>query len=203
MTTARRSLGDVLLLSSGFAGVLFVLTFVILGEFVPGYDLLRDPISALLFTRSGLAQRVNFVVFGVLLCLFAVGLRRELMPSKTGAIVIPSFQFLCGMGVIGAGVFIYGVPHLISDLIAFNSSLVVLFAFAWWFRRVVRWSGWSIYSVCTAALMMALLAAFGFFPRAGGPAGAMEKLATATRTVWTALLTAKLLRGARLLTRKA
>lgn len=198
MTTARRSLSDMLLLSTGFAGVLFVLAFTILGEFVPGYDLLRDPISALLFTRSGLAQRINFLVFGLLLCVFAIGLRRELMPSKTAAIVIPSFQFLCGVGVIGAGAFIYGIPHLVCDLIAFNSSLVVLFAFAWWFRRVMRWSGWSIYSAFTAALMMVLLAAFGFLTRAGGPAGGAEKLATATRTLWTALLTAKLLRGARL-----
>jgi hypothetical protein len=88
--------------------------------------------------------------------------------------------------------------HLVCDLIAFNSSLVVLFLFAWRFWNDIHWKRWSVYSIANALLMMAFLTAFGFANHVGGPAGAMEKLATATRTLWSALLTAKLLAGARL-----
>jgi hypothetical protein len=47
-------------------------------------------------------------------------------------------------------------------------------------------------------LMMAFLTAFGFANHLGGPAGAMEKLATSTRTLWSVVLTVKLLGGTRL-----
>jgi hypothetical protein len=87
---------------------------------------------------------------------------------------------------------------LICDLIAFNSALLVLFLFAWRFWNDRRWKGWAAYSIITALLMMAFLTAFGFANHAGGPAGAMEKVATVWRSLWSALLTAKLLAGARL-----
>lgn len=197
MTAERRSLTQSLLLSAGFAGAFFVLTFIILGKLAPHYDFFRDPISALLGpTGVGSAQRANFIVFGLLLCLFAIGLRRELLPGGAGATVIPVFQFLSGVGVVGAGVFIQAPLHLVCDLIAFNSALAVLFAFGWRFRRAVNWRWWSTYSVSTAALMMTLLAAFGFFTSTSGPAGAAEKVATTIRALWSVLLTAKLLRGA-------
>ena len=114
------------------------------------------------------------------------------------ALLIPLFQLLSGVGVIGDAVFIHPPHHLVCDLVAFNSSLLVLFSFAWCFRRDVRWKGWSRYSIVTAILMMGQLTAFGFVNQHAGPAGAMEKLAAATRTLWSVLLAAKLLAGARL-----
>jgi hypothetical protein len=115
-----------------------------------------------------------------------------------GAGLIPLFQLLSGIAVIGDALFIHDPLHLVCDLIAFNSSLVVLFLFAWRFWNDIHWKGWSVYSIATALLMMAFLTAFGFANHVGGPAGAMEKLATATRILWSALLTVKLLAGARL-----
>jgi hypothetical protein len=87
---------------------------------------------------------------------------------------------------------------MVCDLIAFNSALLVLFLFAWRFWNDTRWKGWTAYSIISALLMMAFLTAFGFANHVGGPAGAMEKIATAWRSLWSALLTAKLLAGARL-----
>src|ERR1700730_9198045 len=101
----HRSKLQTALLATGFAGVLFVLTFVLLGALAPGYDALRETISALEFTSLSFAQRINFFVFGLLLMLFAVALRRELGAGR-GAVLIPTFQFLSGIGVVGDAIFI-------------------------------------------------------------------------------------------------
>jgi Protein of unknown function (DUF998) len=62
----HRSKTQTALLAAGFGGVLFVLTFLALGAMAPGYDALRETISALEFTALGSAQRINFLVFGLL-----------------------------------------------------------------------------------------------------------------------------------------
>jgi hypothetical protein len=178
----------------GFGGVFFISVFVILGVLVPSYSFAHDTISALEFTPMGTAQRINFFVFGLLLSAFAAGLRRELSPGF-GAALIPVLQLFSGIGVIGDAIFIHNPLHMACDLIAFNSALLLLFSFAWRFRRESGWSGWGAYSVATAILMMAFLAAFGYFNHAGGPAGLLEKLAASMRTLWSAIFAARLLAG--------
>jgi hypothetical protein len=84
---------------------------------------------------------------------------------------------------------------LVCDLIAFNSSLLVLFLFAWRFSGNSRWKGWTAYSILTALLMMAFLTAFGVANHLGGPAGAYEKLATLARPSWSVLLVGRLYSG--------
>lgn len=190
----HRSKGQNALLAAGFGGVLFVLTFLTLGTMAPGYDPWRNTISALEFTSLGFAQRINFLVFGGMLMVFAFALRRELVGGR-GALLIPVFQCLSGLGVAGAGVFVYEPLHLVCDLIAFNSALLVLFLFAWRFSGDACWKGWTAYSILTALLMMAFLTAFGVASHSGGLAGLFEKLASLTRTVWSALLVGRLYSG--------
>jgi len=48
----QRSNRQIALLATGFGGVLFVLTYLMLGALAPGYDPLRDTISALEFVIS-------------------------------------------------------------------------------------------------------------------------------------------------------
>ncbi len=198
----HRSKTQTALLATGFGGVLFVVTFLVLGARAPNYDTLRDTISALEFTPLGLAQRINFLVFGLMLMTFALALRRELGAGRgagRGAVLIPTFQFLSGVGVAGDAIFIHEPLHLVCDLIAFNSALLVLLLFAWRFSGDSPWKGWTAYSILTALLMMAFLTAFGFATHMGGPAGAFEKLASLTRTSWSLLLVAKLYSGRRLI----
>lgn len=192
-----RSGSQSLLIACGFGGLLFIAVFLILGAMAPNYDPIKDTISALELTSLGMAQRVNFAVFGLLALGFAIGLQNELKPGR-GSIAIPLFQTLTGIGVIGDAIFIFEPLHLVCDLVAFNAGLVVLFLFAWRFRSETQWKRWGAYSIVTAILMMAFLSAFGFMNHAGGPAGMMEKLAAITRTVWSVRLAFRLLSGARL-----
>jgi Protein of unknown function (DUF998) len=193
----HRSKAQTALLAAGFGGVLFVMTFFVLGAMAPGYDALRETISALEFTALGFAQRINFFVFGLMLIAFAFALRRELGGGR-GAILIPAFQCLSGIGVAGDAIFIHEPLHTVCDLITFNSALLVLFLFAWRFSGDGRWRGWTAFSIVTAVLMMAFLTAFGVANHLGGPAGAFEKLASLTRTSWSALLVGRLYSGRRL-----
>ena len=190
----RRSHGQKFLLATGFAGVPFIGTFVILGALAPNYNSIREAISALEFTSLSAGQRLNFLVFGLLLCAFALALRRELHPGR-GAVAVPFFQMLSGIAVIGDAIFIHFPLHLVCDLIAFLSTLMVLFVFAWLFRQDARWKGWSVYSAATAILMMLLLGLFGYMNHAGGPAGLMEKAVTLARTLWSVVFVTRLLAG--------
>jgi len=195
---APRPRTQTLLLTCGFAGLLFVCTFLILGIVAHPYDPMKETISALEFTSLGLVQRINFAVFGLLLIAFAFALRTELHDGR-GSRLIPLLQLLSGIALIGDGLFIHEPLHLVCDLITFNATLLMLFLFAWRFWPDPRWKPWAYYSIFTALLMMCFLTAFGLTNHpGGGPAGAMEKLATVTRTLWSVLLTLKLLRGARL-----
>ena len=190
----QRSAAQTALLTAGLGGLLFVLTYVILGVLAPGYDAFHDTISALEFTTLGLAQRINFFVFGIALCTFAVALRRELGEGR-GAVLIPIIQAMSGVGVIGDAIFAHEPMHTAFDLITFNSAILVLLLFAWRFAGDSRWKGWTALSILTALLMMAFLTAFGVAQHVGGPAGLFEKFASLTRTSWSVLLVQQLYAG--------
>ncbi|HEV2133750.1 MAG TPA: DUF998 domain-containing protein [Terracidiphilus sp.] len=185
------------LLIAGYGGLLFIGVYVTLGLIIPTYNSVQETISALELTPFGMAQQINFILFGSLSCLFAWALRREL-ESGWGVSIIPLFQALSGIAVIGDGFFVRPPLHMTCDLIAFNAALCVLFLFAWRVRHDPRWRGWAAGSILTAVAMMAFLFCFGMLNHLGGPAGLMEKLATAVRTLWTIVLVSRLLLGASL-----
>jgi hypothetical protein len=63
--------------------------------------------------------------------------------------------FLCRCTFANSGVLTKSRARcLVCDLIAFNSSLVVLFLFAWRFSGDSRWKGSTAYSILTALLMI-------------------------------------------------
>lgn len=90
----------------GVGAVLFTATYLLEGITRQGYDAWQQPISALSLGPGGWVQQVNFVVFGILLILSAVGWYRFLTPGK-GAIWFPLLQSLSGLGLIGAGLFLW------------------------------------------------------------------------------------------------
>jgi hypothetical protein len=186
------------LLLTGFGGLLFIAAFTTLGLLAPSYHPLRATISELELTQLAWAQQANFFVFGVLLCLFARALHRELQGGRGGR-AIPFFQGLSGLGVMGDGFFLWpATAHMVCAFIAFNAALCVLFLFAWRVWHDVRWRGWATGSILTAVAMMGFLFSFGMLNHLGGPAGLMEKMATVVRTLWSVALVSRLLSGATL-----
>jgi hypothetical membrane protein len=192
-TSPPRPLAARVLLAAGaIGGPIFIAVFLVLGFLAPGYQFQRGTISGLELVGNGWIQQANFIAFGLFMAAFALGLRRELKRGRA-AVLIPFLQLLSAEAVVGDGIFVHEPLHMVCDLVAFNSTLAMLALVAWRFWGDPRWRGWAAYSIATAVVMMGFLAAFGFANGHGGPAGAFEKLAVATRTTWSVLLVRRLL----------
>ncbi len=141
---------------------------------------------------------MNFIVFGLLVCCFAVGLRKELS-GGFGATAFPILQVLVALGLIISGIFVYDPLHTVGDYISFLSIVIGFFVIARRFAQEPHWGmGWAVYSIVSAILVMGFLAAFGTALSQGGPAGLFERLAGLVRSIWTILFVGRLLAGTRL-----
>src|SRR5580704_6140199 len=70
-----------LVASGTLGGLLFTAVYLIEGATRPGYDPWGQAISALSLGPGGWIQRVNFIVFGLLMIAAAAGWRRLLLPG--------------------------------------------------------------------------------------------------------------------------
>ncbi len=202
-----------LLLGCGVLGsLLFTGTFLAEGATRAGYDPWRQPISALSLGPGGWLQSANFIVFGVLMGCFALGLRGALAPGA-GARWAPLLQAGVAAGLIIDGIFAQdpgmGYPpgaaavtaasthellHNIGLGLAATALPARCFVLARRFAREPRWRGWATYSIITGILFIALLAAFGMTTGTpSAPAGLFEKLATIQASIYTIALCTRLL----------
>ncbi len=198
------------LVSCGAIGAfLFTVTYVLEGIMRPGYDAGTQPISALSLGPGGWVQQVNFVVFGVLLVLSAVGWYRLLTPGR-GAIWFPLFQGIAGLCLIGAGVFsmdpfpgyppgvtlapstVHGTLHSILAWVVILTLAMSCFAFAQYALNA-HWRGWFVYSLMTGMLILIFWGVFldgasgtvaGLVPLAG----LGERLSAGSHALWMCLL---------------
>ena len=104
LTAAPTNGNRILLLAGLIAGPLFVATAALQAALRDGFDLGRHPISMLSLGDGGWIQIANFIVAGLLLMAFAVGLRRRLRPGVASRWA-PILFALCGIGLIIGGAF--------------------------------------------------------------------------------------------------
>jgi len=195
MPIQQRTGPQVTLLACGLAGgILFAASYSLAGALTPGYLWQYDTISSLETYRTDGWQQANFIAFGLLNVLFAIGLTFEVKRGFSGIAAIIC-QLLSGIALIGDGFFIHNPAHMAFDLVTFNASLLTVLLFTGQFYKNKQWRGWITYSICTAMLMMAFLTAFGMSLHSGGKAGLFERLAVLPRTVWSVALVILLLRG--------
>ena len=71
-----------LLTCGAIAGPLFVVIFLVEGATRTGYNPLRHPVSSLALGNFGWMQTANFIVAGLLMVAFALGLWLTLRSSK-------------------------------------------------------------------------------------------------------------------------
>jgi hypothetical protein len=84
----------------GFAGPLFVVVFVIEGALRPDYSPVRQPVSSLSIGSTGWTQMAKFLVTGLLVLAFALGLQQ-----RGNGLWLPILIGLIGVGLLGASVF--------------------------------------------------------------------------------------------------
>jgi hypothetical membrane protein len=210
-----------LLLACGVvAGPLFVSVLLALQAYHANYKPLRHPVSALSLGELGWMQVTNFLVAGLFLMGFAVGVRRTLWPASP-LTWGPMLIWLVGLGLIGAGIFIaaplngqppvtydeprsYGTVTILHDLfsgLAFFSLPAGCFVFA---RRFMGWGRrvFAVYSAsCGVVFLVAFILASVAFRQAAGlgdRAGLFQRITIGIGLSWVSVLAIYLLTTYRL-----
>src|SRR5829696_4373972 len=84
----------------GIAGpIIFAVVALVQSVLRQDHSLVEHPISALAAGTSGWVQNVNFLLFGLLMIAFAVGLHLAVRPSRWGWVGL-AFLVLSGMGLM-------------------------------------------------------------------------------------------------------
>ena len=205
-----------LLLACGAVGpLLFIVVFLIEGATRADYNPLRYPVSSLSIGDLGWIQAANFLVTGLLIFAFAIGLRRALRGSRGGTWG-PLLIGLDGLGLFGAGIFttdpIYGYPpgaplvlaqysvhghfHDFFSLLVFAGLPAACFVFCRRFATLGE-RGWAVYSILAGLAMLVtfVLAGVGFTqnPSLVNIAGVFQRLSIAIGFTWIALLAFRLM----------
>jgi hypothetical membrane protein len=149
--------------------LLFVVGFVVQGLFRVGeYDPIAETVSALEAGPNGWIQQLNFVVFGVLMMIFGVGLAAGLRTSRRRIAAVIGVWW--GIGLLLAGLFplressdgqtydATGVHHL-NGVVFFLSIWVGLAALSWCLRTERDWRGLSRYALITSVASALLFVA--------------------------------------------
>jgi hypothetical protein len=216
----RRNLRDPAtqwLLACGAVGAFgFVIVALAAGAVRPQYSPLYHHISALSLGEGGWIQLTNFIMTGVLMLFYALGLRRALVSGRGsvwGPILIAAF----GLGLIAAGIFvqdaafgyppgapagipeahtIHGTLHNVASLVVFGSLPAACFVF---FRRFLTSQnrGWAAYSLLTGLAVPAFIVASSVALFSDGPAGLFQRLSVTAGWLWVGLLAILMIRERR------
>ena len=159
---------------AGIVGpVLFTAGFMAQELFrIDEYSPLAEPVSALEAGPNGWVQQVNFVVFGLLTMVFAVGLHRGLRPTRAG-ILGPGLLFLSGVGLLLAAIFplredAAGVTfdpggHVVAGITFFLTSATGLIVVSRRLARDPRWRSLAAYTLGCGVLALVGFVVMGAF----------------------------------------
>jgi len=207
--------------ASALAGTLgpivFLSVLTLAGLVRSGYDPVTSYASDLAVGETSWLQTANFIVFGCLVILFAVGLGRGLDGGRALRVSVMLLA-LTGLGLIIAGVFptdligqpstAHGAMHFVASILMFGTLDAVFFVIVVPLRQDERWAGYARYStitgvitggLCLASVAAALPATFNNYE--AGPLAAWTGLVQRALFVvafsWIAMVGLRLLRISR------
>ncbi|MFY9917273.1 MAG: DUF998 domain-containing protein [Mycobacterium sp.] len=162
---------------SGLAGiwgpVIFSLAFAVQGWVRRGdYDRISEPVSALEAGPNGWIQQVNFVVFGLLLLVFAAGLNRAITSTRlrrtSGVLLV-----LSGIGLLlaaalpleedAAGATYDPGGHFVSGVTFFGGSALALVVLSVRMRGDANWRGLASYTLGAGCVALVCFVVLGWF----------------------------------------
>jgi hypothetical protein len=203
------------LLATGLFGALtFVAVFLVDGATRTGYRAARHPVSALALGDRGWVQSANFVLTGLSMAAFSLGLRRALEGGPT-ANWASALVLAFGIGLVASGVFAmdplpdyppgsgatgdeplswHAIAHDVAGLVVFTALPAAALVLAGRFLTSsgLRWLGGAS---CAAGLLCAgLFVAFAAaYEAASGSAGLIQRASIVVGWGWIALVAAVLL----------
>src|SRR5215469_16009886 len=199
-----------LLLAAGTAGgLVFTGVYLAEGATRAGYRALAQPISALSLGPGGWVQQLNFIIFGVLVCLSAAGWRAALAPGR-GAVAFPLLRAAAGVGLVMDGLYaqdpsggyppgaragvptLHGQLHTLFAVITITALASGCFVLARRFAVEPGWRRWAVFAAAAGVATVAFIAAFGAAGGHGGLAGLWERAAGGVTSVLTVAVLARL-----------
>lgn len=142
------------LAAAGIAGpVIFAVVALVLGLLRPGYSFVADPVVKLVAGPSGWVQLVSFVVLGLLMIAFAIGLHLGMRPTRWG-VVGPALLVLSGIGPVLAGVTSPIPPHFLITFLGAGVGLIVIS------RRMAhdpKWRSLATYALITGIAILVVI----------------------------------------------
>jgi len=199
-----------LALAAGTAGgLVFTGVYLAEGATRAGYRALAQPISALSLGPGGWVQQLNFIVFGVLVCLSAAGWRAALAPGR-GALAFPVLRAVAGVGLVMDGLFaqdpsggyppgvragaatVHGQVHTLFAVITITALAGGCFVLAARFAAEPLWRHRAAFAAAAGVATIVFIAAFGAAGGHGGLAGLWERAAGAATSVLIVAVLARL-----------
>jgi hypothetical membrane protein len=153
--------------------IVFSLAFTVQGLFRRDeYEPISEPVSALEAGPNGWIQQVNFVVFGLSMLVFAVGLNRAIASPRLRT-VSGMLLLLTGIGLLlaaalplrenAAGATYDPGGHFVAGVTFFLSSALALVVLSVRMRRDANWRSLANYTLgagCVALVCFVLLGRF-------------------------------------------
>jgi Protein of unknown function (DUF998) len=178
--------------------ILFVLVFTLDGFLQPGYSTLTQMVSWLALRSNGWIQNSNFLVFGLLLILFAIGFFQRMRSVISSKWLLASTLLLLISGTGWANEYFavsdapgtthatfHGIMHVVGFLVIFLSLMVVFFIIG---RQLLKISVWRKYGWYTMIASFATLGIFLLliFLSTGMPqiTGLLNRLLIVEATAW-------------------
>ena len=198
------------------AGPLFTILWIIESVTRANYNPLRHPVSSLALGDSGWMQVANFMVAGLLMVAFALGLRLALR-SQRGSTWGPLLVAIWGIGLLGAGIFVtdpvsgyppgtpavllnptaHGALHDQISVVGFLALTAACFVFTYRFARQGE-RGWAFYSAVTGILfpvgIVLASAAFSQNQSLVAFGGLLQRITVTIGWTWLTLLAVHLLK---------
>ena len=172
----HRSLIAALAAAGILAPLIFTAAALVQSLLRADHSLVALPISALAVGPSGWVQDANFVLCGVLLVAYAIGLHLGIHPARLG-VLGPAFLVLGGVGVVLAGVFPAvdasgafseeQVGHTVASFMAFLGTGIGFVVLSRRLVRDPRWRSLATYTLASGIAIVVLI--FAFEPLAETP----------------------------------
>jgi uncharacterized protein DUF998 len=190
-----------LALAGVIAPPLFVIVFLVLGFTKPGYDPVTQFVSEGSIGELGWIQICNFLVVGLALVIFALGLWRGFGDRVSGRIG-SALVGVAGVAMIGAGVFVTdsgtriitttGALHVVVGAVTFNSLSIACFFFA---KRFWNELPFAIYLIVSGILSHPGLFASSQFGSIDRWPGIVQRVTIVIMLTWITILGLRLRRS--------
>lgn|SRR5262249_52202392 len=200
------------LLYAGVVGpLLFIVVFLLEGATRPGYSAWRNYVSQLATGDFAWTQVLNFLICGVLVLAFAIGLRSALSGTR-GSIGAPALFGVFAVSLLVAGTFstdpalgypvdapgvhtTHGLIHGLAGLVAFTSLPAAAFVMAAHFAAEPGARRWTRYSLVVGFVILLMFFASNVAAAMDGsgtwhnaPTGLLQRIAIIIGWTWIAMV---------------